>query len=144
MSITPQDTIAARRPSSGYSVSFAFACTAIAFIGVALEEGFGAGHTDTGSIFGQAGTIGLLFAFATGFAVRLVFWTRMSRDIQSLVRTAITAIFALSILMTMILAAICLYRLGSGAASAGMTAFTILSALCQIATIIWLVRYRAE
>lgn len=143
MNILPQDMVPVRRPSTGYSISFAIACTAIAFIGVALEEGPGVSHTGLGSLCSQAGTVGLVLAFAIGFLVRLVFWPRISREAQALVRTAITTVFMASILVTAVLVVACLHGLSARPAPIEMTAFTIMSVLCQIATVVWLARYRS-
>ena len=89
-------------------------------------EGPGNSHTGLGSLCSQAGTVGLVLASAIGFIVRLVFRPRITREAQTLVRTAIPTVFH-----------------GIDNRDVGMTAFTIMSALRRIATIVWLARYRA-
>lgn len=144
MTITAQDTITPRRPSTGYLYSFTFACVALGFIGVALETGFAPKPTDGPSFFSGAGTAGLLLAFAILFAVRLVFWSRIPVATQALVRTAITGIFALSLAVSMILLLICVIGINGLPVPIAMVVFTALATLCQISAVIWLIRYRSE
>lgn len=145
MSIQKSDTIMARKPSTGYVLSLTFASVATAFIGIALEEGFGVDHNGKpAGALQDAGTLGVIIMFGLMFTARLVFWIRIPQHVQSLVRGIMTGIFALSLVGTAALLVGCTVGTGARGSPGGFLTFTVLAALCQIATLIWLVRYRNE
>lgn len=145
MSIQKSDTITIRKPSTGYVLSLSFGALAISFTGVGLEEGFAAGtHGHATGLLSDAGTAGIICMFGLLFASRLIFWSKASTELQTLTRTIITCLFTLSILVTLLLVVLCFFGVGPAGSFLGLTYFTALATICQIATLTWLIRYRFE
>lgn len=95
----------------------------------------------------------LIFCGLMGYWFRLIFWGRVPQRYKNMVRAALSAFLATGLplaAVTMFLAAAqgdiqlpddpVYHRL----APVLVTVFTIIGALCQISTVIWLLRYRKE
>ena len=129
-----------RRPSAGYLLSLTVACTAIPSTAIALGAGWNAHHgVDPANAIGGVGAAALVLGYGLLFAMRLIFWPKASQAVQSLVRTIVSVVLAGSLLATA-------FALWSLTRNGGFLVvwFTVLAALCQIGTAVWLIRYRSE
>ncbi len=136
-----------RRPSPGYLASLAIGCTGIAFLGVALGAAYKLRYGgDPMDAVDHSGLYAFGFAYAPAFASRLIFWDKVSAARQDLVRGAISLVFGLTLLATLIAILVAFAEKGGGTGAGGwlVTWFTALAALSQIASVLWLVRYRQE
>lgn len=119
----------------------ALGCVGIALFGIALGELIQPQSADAG---GTLGTIGEILAFAILFAIRLVFWSRISSMMQNIVRAFVTIVMILSVFANFGLLGLTLFGSIQGNESTGAVVFTIIGAITQIATVIWLIKYRRE
>ncbi|WP_145733434.1 hypothetical protein [Nitrospirillum pindoramense] len=81
------------------------------------------------------------------YSPRLIFWEKVPARFQEVVRNAIISIFIMEIIAT--IAVLSLFFANLQVSAGGGERFvavydTSLAALCQISTIIWLLRYRKE
>ncbi|MDG3439578.1 hypothetical protein [Nitrospirillum amazonense] len=74
----------------------------------------------------------------------LIFWGRVPSQTQGLVRLLLSAIFAVEVVATIVALGLPFTQPGGGGGSVLVTVFTLATALCQISTIIWLLRHRKE
>ena len=86
------------------------------------------------------------------FIARLIFWGRISPAYQVMVRNLLSAFVAVELPMALITMFLVVTQSpmqlpddpAYHVAPVLVTVFTILGALCQISTVIWLLRYRKE
>ncbi|MDE1150609.1 MAG: hypothetical protein PW843_29010 [Azospirillaceae bacterium] len=130
-----------RRPSPGYLFHFALAAVGITFLAIGLDGSLKlrAGADPMDAMDG-AGLVAFLFSWLLVFGFRLIFWGKVPAPGQHLVRTVLIGIFAVEIVCAV--AALALLFTGPG--SVLVTVFTLAGVLCQISTIVWLIRHRQE
>ena len=137
-----------RTPSAGYQISAAAALLGTMFLFVALYgtwlQSRGGDPIDAMAWPGQ-----LAFAtmFLLLFTLRLIFWSRSPPALQSALRTAFTAFFGATVILSavaVVFAFIVTARGGPHAEPVFIGCFTTFAALCQIGSVIWLLRYRQE
>ena len=90
------------------------------------------------------GIITFLLAFAILFASRLIFWRKAAPRVRETVRRLITASLLAGFVATLLsgwLAFVGRDKVGSVDLP---ISFTLMAALCQIASVAWLARYRGE
>ena len=134
---------ALRAISAGYLASYGFAVVGIPFLAIGLGATIDqrAGRDPREAVSG-VGFVAFVFMFVMVFAVRLVFWNRVSADLQALVRAVLSLVLATELIAAVVALGMAPWQ---GAHGAGLaTWFTVLGVICQIATLIWLVRYRPE
>ncbi|MGI4747801.1 MAG: hypothetical protein ACRYGI_17500 [Janthinobacterium lividum] len=127
--------------STGYLISLALGCIGIALFGIVLGELLQPQSTDAG---GTTGTVGEILAFAVLFSIRLIFWSKISGTIQDVVRKLITLVMLLSVIANVGLLGLTIFGSMQRNESTGAFIFTVIGAISQIATVIWLVKYRNE
>lgn len=129
-----------RPVSVGYLINLGFALVGLALLGI----GFGAtlearaGHDPLDGI-NAVGLPALIFSWLLMYVVRLIFWRRVPERGQAQARGFVISVLVLELVVAG--AAITLLTSSGGVVAA---AFTCLGALCQIATVTWLIRYRKE
>lgn len=95
------------------------------------------------------GAVAFVFSLSLGYVFRLIFWDRVSQRHQDFVRKFVSLIFCTEIILA---AAGVFLRLTQAnvqgthdkSGTIVMTVFLIFGLLCQISTVIWLLRYRRE
>ena len=129
-----------RPVSVGYLITLALAMTGMVFVAIGLGGSLEAraGHDPLDAI-NVAGLPTFFFMWFLMYLFRLIFWKKVPERRQAQVRGFVTAVLSLEVLCAS-LAIVLLTSTGGVTA----IAFTILGALCQIATVTWLVRYRHE
>lgn len=139
-----------RRPSPGYYASLGFALVGIVFGATAVGGSLDIrAHADAFNAINGVGLPALIFVWFLLYAFRLIFWGKIPRHYQDMTRTIISLILCGEVLLTAYALFLVATQpegdLGGGKSSSIIvTWFTILASLCQIGTIIWLVRYRKE
>lgn len=139
-----------RRPSTWHLFHLAMAIVGITALSIGLggELRIRAGLNGTDAL-NHEGVAALVFALSLGYAFRLIFWGKVPPHDQALARNLLSLILCAEI----VLAVVALYlRATQGDVqpadgAAGMvvaTVFTVAGVLCQISTVIWLLRYRRE
>ncbi|WP_186457559.1 hypothetical protein [Nitrospirillum amazonense] len=139
-----------RKPSPGYYASLGFALVGIVFGATAVGGSLDIrAQEDAFNAINGVGLPALIFVWFLLYAFRLIFWGRIPRHYQNLTRTVLSLIMCGEVLLT----AYALFLVstqprgdivGGESSSIIILWFTILATLCQIGTIIWLVRYRKE
>jgi hypothetical protein len=139
------DNAAAIRPSPGYLYSLSIAAVGLPFTAIALSGALrGRAGGDPMRAMDFDGVIFFLLAFCVGFSIRLLFWPRARTGLRTLVRLLVTSIFTLEILASL-LAVLLAWQLPSTTRNIFLPhTFSVLGILCQLATTVWLVRYRSE
>ncbi|MEE3627490.1 hypothetical protein UCD39_26535 [Nitrospirillum sp. BR 11752] len=139
-----------RRPSPGYLYSLALAGAGLAFLSVSLGGSLAIlKHGDVLDIYGTVTPYVFAFALCIGFLYRLIFSPRISPPLQALVRKFITSILVLEVIGTGV-ALILFYNQRSISPPPDdgdrviVTIFMVFTGICQIPTILWLLRYRKE
>ena len=137
-----------RTPSAGYGWCMLFALPGTFFLFLALYgtylQSIGRSPIDTMNWIGDVAFAGV---FVLLFAMRLIFWSRSPPSLQAAVRTAFTALFGLTVLLSavaVVYALLVTRRGGPHAQPVFIGCFTALAVLCQIGSVIWLLRYRRE
>lgn len=130
-----------RAASSGYLISLALGCVGIALFGITLDEFLQPQSADVG---GAGGISSEILAFGILYSIRLIFWSKIPFIMQNLVRTCVTMTMILSVVANFSLLGLTLFGPTQRSESIGPLYFTIIGALSQISTIIWLVKYRHE
>ena len=137
-----------RTPSTGYSISIIFALAGVFFLFVAMLGTYlESNGRDPIDAFDLPGQIAFACMFLLLFAARLIFWSRSPPRLQSLVRAAITALFCLTVVLTVVTVVWAVFVMARGGPHAQpvlIGAFTTFAALCQVGSVIWLLRYRQE
>ncbi|TWB21734.1 MULTISPECIES: hypothetical protein [Nitrospirillum] len=134
-----------RRPSPGYLFHLALAVVGITFLAIGLDGSLKLrAQLDPVEALDGAGLVGFLFSWALVFGFRLIFWGRVPSQTQGLVRLLLSAIFAVEVVATIVALGLLFTQPGGVGGSVLVTVFTLAAALCQISTIIWLLRYRKE
>ncbi len=138
-----------RTPSSGYVVSLVSAVAGLFFITLTLVGAVLArAGRDSVAATGWPGQTAFAGSFLILFASRLVFWNRSPPALQQFVRSALTILLC----GALGLAAVALV-LASGVVAGERSprvhpVFLIgvagLAALCQVGTIVWLLKFRRE
>lgn len=130
------------RPSAGYLLALGGGCLGLTFgslpIGAVWEMSRGVDPYDA-----MSGPTTIVFAisYIPLFAVRLIFWPRSSPQLRALTRRLLTGFLIVSFLEA-IAAAVFPAVYGATSASTIVILFAILAVLCQVGTVVWLVRYR--
>lgn len=98
---------------------------------------------------GPPGLTAFVFTFVLCFVARLTFWDKASIAWQSAARTFISVAFIATVLLTACALALFAFGMNGLRPAAGYDTslpitFTLLAALCQIASVTWLLRYRRE
>lgn len=141
---------AGRRPSPWYLFHLAIAIAGIAFIAFSLggELRIRSG-LNAADALNHEGAVAFAFALSLGYVFRLIFWAKVPATYQALVRTLLSAILCAEVVFSAIAAFLLATQgdirpTGGDGATIMVTIFTAIGVLCQISTIIWLVRYRRE
>ncbi|MEA1649112.1 hypothetical protein UAJ10_08775 [Nitrospirillum sp. BR 11164] len=139
-----------RQPSPGYLYSLALAGVGLAFLSVGLGGTLAIlKHADVLAVYGSVTPFVFTFALSLGFLYRLIFSARVSASLQALVRQFITLIFILEVIGAVV-ALVLFYVQWSVSPPpddgdrAIVSIFMVFTCLCQIPTVIWLLRYRKE
>ena len=137
-----------RTPSGGYGWSFAAGLLGALFLFLAMYATYlqSVGR-DPIDCMDWPGQVAFACMFLLMFAARLIFWSHSPPKLQNAVRTGITALFCLTVVLsavTVVFAAIVLDRGGPHTAPIMIGSFTTFAALGQIGSVIWLLRYRQE
>lgn len=129
-----------RPVSVGYLVTFGFALVGLTFLGIGLGAILEAraGHDPMDGI-NAVGLPCLLFSWLLMYIFRLIFWRRVPEHRQAQARGFVTAVLVVEVVVTGL--AIALLMSGADVVAVASTG---VAAVCQIATVIWLVRYRKE
>ncbi len=132
-----------RVPTTGYSLSLIVALVGLTFTVVSL---FGVVYAWNGrdpvDAYGLPGEIAFACSFGMLFLTRLIFSDKRSPDLQGVVRTIISIVLATEVFAA--LATTVLVFAGSHMASSFLYYFVVIALLCQIGSVLWLVRYRSE
>ena len=137
-----------RTPSAGYGWSVLPAIAGVFFLFVSLYGSWlqSQGHSPVDAM-NWPGDVAFAAIFVLLFAMRLIFWSRSPPALQAAVRTAFTALFGLTVILSAVAVVYALFVTHHGGPHAEplfITCFTALAALCQIGSVIWLMRYRRE
>jgi hypothetical protein len=137
--VSPQQPVAAHRPSVPYYLSLAAAMLGIVAIAIAIDGsrrvGSGGDPLDAFSGAGVPAVIGVMLLL---YYQRLMRWEKVSADRQQFVRRSFrlvlvaevfAAIFATWLVFT------------SGPAAASLRGIVVIGDILQIGTILWVVRY---
>ena len=136
-----------RTPSSGYVISLVFAAAGVFFVTVALV---GALLARAGSnplaASGWPGQVAFASAFLVLFASRLVFWSKASPGLQALVRTALTGLLVVMLVLAAVSVGLTGLVIAGGRAAhpVFLIGFAALAAASQIGTVLWLLKHRGE
>lgn len=143
-----------RRPSSWYVFHLNIMMLGMVFLSLGLggEIRMRMGLASSDAI-NHEGTWMLIFCGLMGYWFRLIFWGRVSPRYQNMVRIVLTTLLAtgLPLAVVTIFSVVTLgdspfpedpIYMHSGPLIAAI--FTTIGALCQISTVIWLMRYRTE
>ena len=130
------------RPSAGYLLALLGGCLGLTFgslpIGAVWEVSRGVDPYD--ALSGPT-TVVFAVAYIPAFALRLIFWPRSSPQLRAFTRRLLTGFLIVSFLEA--IAAVVLPAVyGATSASIIVIPSAIIAVLCQIGTVIWLVRYR--
>ncbi len=93
------------------------------------------------------GDVAFAGIFVLLFTLRLIFWSRSPPALQSALRLAFTVFFGLTVVLSAVAVVYAFVVTGRGGPHAEpvfIACFTALAALCQIGSVIWLLRYRQE
>ena len=137
-----------RRFSTGYGVTVGIALAGLVFVSITAGAVFEARTGgDPESAINPFGLFGFLLTWTFLYLIRLIFWEKMSERRQAQMRAIVTGLLTLEVLTTVLVAV--LLMAGAGRSSTDPSATTaiwtcVVAALCQIATVTWLVRYRRE
>ena len=137
-----------RNPSAGYGWSVLPAITGVFFLFVALYATWlqSQGHSPIDAM-NWPGDVAFAGIFVLLFTLRLIFWSRSPPALQSALRTAFTALFGATVVLSavaVVFAFVVTSHGGLHAEPVFIACFTALAALCQIGSVIWLLRYRQE
>lgn len=139
-----------RRPSPQYLFHLAIAIIGIAALSVALggELRIRSGLDATDAL-NHEGAVAFALALSLGYVSRLIFWDRVQPRYQALTRNVLSLILcvelALAIVTIFFVTTSGSIKPVGGESSTGTVMwFTIPGVLCQISTVIWLLRYRRE
>ena len=137
-----------RNPSAGYGWSVLPAITGVFFLFLSLYgtwlQSQGRSPIDAMNWLGDVAFAGI---FVLLFAMRLIFWSRSPPALQGAVRLAFTALFGATVVLSAVAVVVAFIVTGRGGPHAEpvfIGCFTALAALCQIGSVIWLLRYRQE
>jgi hypothetical protein len=89
------------------------------------------------------GLMWMMASFAIAFATRLIFWPRAAASLRHGVRVLTSLIFLLGVPASVISLVIAL-TLPLAKHTSLPVYFSVLALLCQIGSVLWLVRYRQE
>ena len=130
-----------RRASPGYLLTFALAATGVFFLTIGVDGAWRSRHgLDPSDALNHSGVVALVAAFALAFLFRLIFWERVTGKMQDAVRGFLTLVIG-GLVVATVAGAIYVYRAPAGSLAQVFTAFAILS---QIASVVWLLKYRRE
>lgn len=144
------DTPNWRRPSPKYLFHLAMAIVGMSSLGVALgaEMRYRAG-LGTAAVMNHEGLWAFILSMSWGYTFRLIFWGRVPPRYQNLVRNLLSAFMAVELPLAAI--AVFLFTTLNSVPPSNhaadrilITVFTVFGTLCQISTVIWLLRYRKE
>ena len=90
----------------------------------------------------HAGVVGLLIAFAVTFGFRLIFWSKIPSSMQAIARSVLQFIMVALVIATIAGAVYVGGRSGTGGTLPLI--FLTFAVVSQVATLIWLVKYRRE
>ena len=130
-------------PSTGYSLSLIIAavgvtCTVVALVG-ALFLRAGRDPVDASGLPGQ---VAFACSFGLLFAARWVFSPSSSAAVRRGLRGSVDAVLVAEVVLA--LAAAVLVASSGKPAGMFLDIFVALALACQVATVLWLVRYRSE
>lgn len=139
-----------RPPTRGYMLNLVMACAGITFLVIALgsEIRLRAG-LDVAGASDHEGVLALLFSGFIIYAFRLIFWSRIPPLFQNLMR----GLLSLILCAELVLAVVVIYLVamqgharppGGPGDTFAIVSFTAMGVLCQISTVVWLLRYRRE
>lgn len=139
-----------RKPSRGYIVSLGVALVGLTTLvmGLGGELRYRAG-LDATDVIDHEGLWAFIFSLSWGYWFRLIFWGRVPPSYQNLVRTVLSAVLIAELPLA---AAAAFMAVTQGVPQSGdqvaetimIGIFTAAGTLCQISTVIWLLRYRKE
>lgn len=132
-----------RIPTTGYSLSLIVALVGFTFTVVSL---FGILYSRNGrnplDAYGLPGEIAFACSFGLLFLTRLIFSDKRSPDLQGVVRTIISIVLAVEVAAALV-AATLIYS-SAHVVSSFLYYFVVIALLCQLGSVLWLVRYRVE
>jgi len=135
-------TTGARRPSSGYLVCLGFGMPGIFFADVAVDGvmRLNAGSDSTYPL-DHSGIVAMIVAYAIVFASRLIFRPKVAPGTQALLRGVLQAIIVV-VAAASVAAAVFVFTRPLGDTMTSV--FAGLAVVTQIASLVWLIRYRCE
>ena len=137
-----------RRFSTGYGVSIGFALVGLVFLfiaGGAIIEA--RGGNDPNRAINLFGLPGFLLMWVFLYLIRLIFWHKVSQQRQAQVRMLVSGLLSIEVVVTIFVSALLMSGGGRSASDpSALTAVTtcVMAAICQVATVTWLIRYRSE
>lgn len=139
-----------RRPSAWYLFHLAIAALGITWLTMALggELRIRAGLDAFGTLR-QEGPVAFIFSLSIGYMFRLIFWDKAPDRYRGPIRNCLGLIFFVEPILA-IVAVLARFTqgnvqvVGGDSGTAVVTIFTVFGVLCQISTVIWLLRYRRE
>lgn len=134
-----------RKPTFGYLLSLCAGCVGLPLDAISLGAMDQArrGGDPTDAISG-VGTAAVIVMFVLAFAMRLIFWPKATPIIRTITRASLVVGLGASILGAV--TAVGWLAVGGGGRG-GVARFLALwfatpAVLCQVGTVVWLVRYR--
>jgi hypothetical protein len=132
-------------PSPGYLYTLGFAVLGFPCIAAGMSGALIARNADDPiNALGNYTFATFIFMFLLLFAMRLIFWPLAPAPLRSSVRLLLSGLIALSIP----LAVVALWLAFSGTQTVHHyfipVYFSIIALLCQIGSVLWLIRYRHE
>jgi hypothetical protein len=134
-------------PSGPYQISLAGGVLGLPFLAMSLGGVFNALHgANPVDAAGWPGTPAFIGMFAVVFTARLIFWDRTPPNVKALVRLLITALMGLEVLLAALAVVLTVTDWSAFGPHYGFFIgwFTFFAALCQIGSVIWLLKYRRE
>ncbi|MBB6253244.1 hypothetical protein [Nitrospirillum iridis] len=139
-----------RKPTPGYYASLGFALAGMVFVATSLAGSLQIrAHADAFSIINPVGLPVMLFVWFLLYAFRLIFWGRVPAQSQNLIRTLLTLVLCAEVIAAVIALLLAMTQpdgdpVGGQGREIMVIFFTVFGGLCQIGTVVWLLRYRKE
>lgn len=131
-----------RAPSPGYIISLAFGAVGWFPAGVAAATLLDNKSTlSQSNAFDTGGAVGFILAFGILFGFRVIFWRKAPPNVRSIVGVILTC---LMLALVVLVASMAVYMIGHHNGSPIGIGMTIIAGILQVATLVWLVRFRPE
>ena len=133
---------AEQKPKAGYLLSLCAGLVGFTFDAIALGA-IDLAHNgrDATEALSGVGTFAFGYIILLCFAMRLIFWPRSSERVRVCVRAVLTGTLVISLLCAVI--GVVLLACGFSPGRSGLAIyFAVPAALCQVGSVVWLLRYR--